>query len=530
MDQYRLGLTLLIVFVLGCSSQNQPPELVPARTDFSETSTYSDVMKVVDYAREHAGNMHYEVFGQSELGKDLPLLVFSDREVETPKEAQSLERPVVFIMANIHGGEVEGKEALLRLIIDLTQGKYKAWLEQITLLLAPIYNADGNDMIDKSHRVNQYGPVGGVGTRANAHGLDLNRDMMKLDASETRGLVQNVLVKWNPALFMDLHATNGSPHGYHLTYAVPLNPNTDPHIVKFQRNIMMPTIRRGMKQQGWKVYPYGNFKDHAPKTGYYTYSPQPRYTTNYIGLVNRLGLLSEAYAYLNFEQRIAVTEDFVKTTLEFMVRHANRVQKLLKGLKTAYQTFNDTLHAGIAYGYTRQPESFNLLISDLDTVYFEKYDVSMYKRMGIEDKVQSKRYNRFRITEWRSVPYAYALDNRSGMYDHILKNLSLHGIDFFKAGLDEKVDVRRFNVTAVNRAEERYQHRIMNEVTGTFNKTRMSLQGWTIIPTSNLKRPLIFQLLEPEAPDGYVAWDMLGNTLSDDSFPIVKIPNIVNLH
>src|SRR5699024_8609218 len=129
------------------------------------------------------------------------------------------------------------------------------------------------------------------------------------------------LVKWNPALFMDLHTTNGSPHGYHLTYAVPLNPNTDQRIVDFQRNIMMPTIRKQMKENGWEVFSYGNFWRQGVGEGYYTYNPQPRYTTNYIGLRNRLGLLSEAYSYLKFEKRIDVTEDFVKSTIRFMVRH-----------------------------------------------------------------------------------------------------------------------------------------------------------------------------------------------------------------
>ena len=33
-----------------------------------------------------------------------------------------------------------------------------------------------------------------------------------------------MLNKWNPDLFMDLHTTDGSLHGYALTYAPPLTP------------------------------------------------------------------------------------------------------------------------------------------------------------------------------------------------------------------------------------------------------------------------------------------------------------------
>lgn len=509
--------------MVSCTSKPKPPQLTAKQSNYTQTSTYKDVMEVVSYAQKHAKNMHYEVFGHSELGKNLPLLVFSDRVVETPKEAHTLNRPIVFIMANIHGGEVEGKEALLRLILELTKGTHQDWLNKVTLMLAPIYNADGNDKISNKHRVHQNGPSGGMGTRTNAKGLDLNRDMMKLASSEARALVQNILAKWNPALFMDLHTTDGSPHGYHLTYAVPLNPNTDPAIVAFQRQTMMPAIQKKMKQEGWNVFSYGNFWEKEMKEGYYTYSPQPRYTTNYIGLRNRLGLLSEAYSYLGFEQRIAVTEDFVKSTIQFMAHHADSVQALLTGIQKNYTTFSDTLQAGISYDFIQDPRTFNLLVSDLDTV--SKKFGEMYKRMGIKDTVTSKLYNQFRITEQRAIPYAYAIDNRSGQFDHILENLSTHGIKYFTDNLNRTIKVKRFEVTKLDQANERYQHVLMNDISGKFHQEKISLKGWIIIPTTNINRPLIFQLLEPEAEDGYATWNMYGINLETDSFPVVKVPH-----
>ena len=39
--------------------------------------------------------------------------------------------------------------------------------------------------------------------------------------------------------------------------------------------------------------------------------PSPRFNDNYIGLRNRFALLSEAYAYLTFEDRILATNRFM---------------------------------------------------------------------------------------------------------------------------------------------------------------------------------------------------------------------------
>lgn len=52
--------------------------------------------------------------------------------------------------------------------------------------MAPLCNAGGNERVNLLNRRRQIGPVGGVGSRRdNALRLDLNRDRMESDASET---------------------------------------------------------------------------------------------------------------------------------------------------------------------------------------------------------------------------------------------------------------------------------------------------------------------------------------------------------
>lgn len=520
---YLPAALLLLITTYGCSNQS-PPELVPETSDFTRTSSYDDVMEVVDYARENADHLHYEVFGQTEEGRDLPLLVFSDQTVTSPEDAASLNRPVVFIVGNIHSGEVEGKEALLRLILELTDGEHSGWLDDVTLLLAPIFNADGNEMVDRAHRTNQYGPSGGVGTRPNAEGLNLNRDFTKLDTREAQGLVQNVLAKWDPMLFMDLHTTNGSPHGYHLTYAEPLNPNTDPRIREFQNDRMLPEIRNNMKERGWETFYYGNFRGDRPEEGWYTYAHQPRYSSNYHGLRNRLGLLSETYSYVDYESRIDVAGDFVRETIRFMADNAVEIQAMKMVMDNEYATHSDTLTSGVSFAMTDRPEEFELLIADLDTMRHDDLERSTFMRMGIADTVTSLLYNEFRSTDSRPVPYAYAVDNRSGRYDRVLENLARHGIETRTAGSSDPVPVQQFRVNGFTQQERAYEGHHLTRVEGDFQGEEVSLEDWVIIPTNNTNRELIFYLLEPESDDGYVTWNFFDDALEgEDPFPVVKI-------
>ena len=148
-------------------------------TNYEETSTYADLERIgKGLVSSAAGLVHAESFGTTEEGRSLPLLV------------------------------------------------------QLVILIAPDYNADGNEKVNMQNRTAQYGPVAGVGTRENAKGLDLNRDYMKLDSLEARSLV-GLMNKWDPHVLVDLHMTNGSCHAFHLTYSPILNPNADARLIEF---------------------------------------------------------------------------------------------------------------------------------------------------------------------------------------------------------------------------------------------------------------------------------------------------------
>src|SRR4051812_3661414 len=81
-------------------------------SNYEETSTYADVMRVIDGLAATSPLVYTDSFGKTEEGRELPLIAISDPKVTTPAMAHRLGRPIVFVQANIHAGEVEGKEAI----------------------------------------------------------------------------------------------------------------------------------------------------------------------------------------------------------------------------------------------------------------------------------------------------------------------------------------------------------------------------------------------------------------------------------
>jgi Zinc carboxypeptidase len=298
-------------------------------THYQETSRHTDVMRfIAELAARNDPRLAVTSFGTSPEGRDMPLLILSAEGVRTPEEARRAGLPVVLVINGIHAGEVEGKEASLMLARDLLAGPEGGLLEQLTLLIVPLFNPDGNDRIDPANRKlnlahfeGQLGPESGVGTRVNAAGINLNRDYMRQEAIEMRLLQANVCHAWQPHLTIDCHATNGSVHRFAMTYDIPhtiASGRAEP--ILFMREQLLPPVTQRLKERtGLDSFYYGNFVDDegGQGEGWMTYTHHPRFGSNYRGLTNRLDLLLETYSYLSFPERVFTTYEFVRETLRF---------------------------------------------------------------------------------------------------------------------------------------------------------------------------------------------------------------------
>src|SRR5262249_50074646 len=206
-------------------------------------------------------------FGTSPGGRDMPLVVMSAHGIRTPEESRKRGLPVVLVINGIHAGEVEGKEACMMLMPERLDHKYGDLLAELTLVVVPLFNPDGNDAIDPANRKldlpkleGQLGPDL-VGTRVNKSGVNLNRDYLRQAAPEMRLLSSKVVQVWEPELTIDNHATNGSVHRFAMTYDIPhtvASGRGEP--VAYMRQQMMPAVTAALAREhrvvaGW----YGNF-------------------------------------------------------------------------------------------------------------------------------------------------------------------------------------------------------------------------------------------------------------------------------
>jgi len=512
-----LGFVVAVVVASYACDRPTRPELPFETSNYTRTATYAEVIQVVDYVSKTMTNAHIDTMGYSVDGRMLPLVILSDRKITTPEEAHALGRPLIFVMANIHAGEVEGKDAMMKLLLEFADGRHSDLLDKITVMIAPIYNADGNEEFARTNRTSQNGPDS-VGVRPNRQGFDLNRDYMKLETPEAQALIGRAFNYWDPLLVMDLHTTNGSYHGYHLTYSTPLNPNTHPQIVSFQDRVMMPIIKESMSTKNWRIFEYGNFVRNEPDSGWATFSPQPRYGTNYYGLHNRLTLLSESYSYVTYKERIASTYDFVMATLAFCAEQAYQLNELRTQLNSAYEGYADAATDSLGTAFTfGEPVEEMFITGSVDTVYHEDIDRMTFRMLPETGERMIRNFRSFVPTRYERVPAAYYIDNTGGQLDSVLLKLDLHGIAYEQV-TDVPIGLQSFKVSTFTTATRAFQDRYINRVEGTWEtlgSTTIEPGNVYRVPTDNRKRNLIFYLLEPTMDDGLVAWGFANARLAN---------------
>src|SRR5262245_9282711 len=144
-------------------SQEKPESLrtVAEASDFKATSRSEQVVDFCARLAKVSSVVRLGELAKSVEGRKLPLVILADPPVANAQDARQSKKLIVFIIGNIHAGEVDGKEALLMFARDIATGEARALLKNLILVIAPNFNPDGNEKISTENRRRQNGPEQG---------------------------------------------------------------------------------------------------------------------------------------------------------------------------------------------------------------------------------------------------------------------------------------------------------------------------------------------------------------------------------
>jgi hypothetical protein len=492
----------------------------PERSNFQETSSYADVLSFLDSLQRVTQDIRVGTLAVSPEGRRVPYVLASHPLISSPAEAHRSGKPIVYLQANIHAGEVEGKEAAQMLLRDLGAGPLRPMLDQLVLLVVPIYNSDGNERMaaGEQNRPGQNGPAV-VGRNTNGQGLNLNRDYVKMEAPETQGAAA-LLSAWDPDLFIDLHTTNGSYHGYVLTYAPGLNPNSNP-AADFVRNRFLPAVRERMQRRHrQRTFSYGNFRNQDPDSlaqGWETYDGRPRFGTNWMGVRGRLAILSEGYSNADFRTRIAATYNFVREVLALAVEQRATIKSLIQASNRQRQ---DSISVRSVLG---APTVQEVIAEITEPAGDGTGGFARRKRTGVYRAVRMPVFDRFVAARREAIPAAYLIPPR---LHEVVELLRRQGVVVEALTEPWRARTDEFLIDSVSVQPLFEGHRTV-QAEGRWRSEPLDtalVAGWYLVRTEQPLGVLASYLLEPASDDGVVTWNLLDRELqAGGTYPILRL-------
>ena len=511
-----VAFVLVVPFLL--SAADDIPEdwlTVAEKTDFRATSSYDETMAYLRKAEAAAPDLiRVTDFGRTGQGRPLPLVIVSSDGVFTPEAAAATGKPILLMQSCIHAGEVDGKDATLMILRDIALGRRRELARGSILLFAPIYNADGHEHVSPYNRSNQNGPVEGMGYRATANGINLNRDFLRLVSPEGKAMAR-LIRTWNPHLHVDNHVTNGSDHDWVLTWLVAEAPQLSPRVDAWVDE-HLPKIMAMTEDGGHRTGPYVSLVSGSdPTKGMIWDVNQPRYSSGYFPLRNRVSILIEMHAHKPFRARVLANRAFMESLIIEVARSAEQLVDAVAAAEAA------TVVLGRA---DADPSDIVLrwkVAERGETITWPAYEWTVVESLVSGGARIQYRPGEIREVEleWRHTPESeLSLPRPRGYivlagWPQIEELVAGHGLVATRLTEETGLEVETIRVSNPELASFPYQGVVMvQDFEVSRQSERRSIPAGSLwIPADQPNFEIAVQLFEPEAPDSLVRWGVVSS-------------------
>ncbi len=481
------------------------------RTNWKQTSDHDETLRLCRMLEVGSRWVKVESFGRSGQGRDLPLVIVSKDRAFTPEAARATGKPVVLIQNGIHAGEIEGKDAALMLVRDLTVlKKHEELLDSVIVLVVPMLSPDGLERRSRYNRINQNGPDE-MGWRHTATGLNLNRDYGKLDSPELQGLIGKVYTQWWPELLVDDHTTDGADYRYDVTYAVNHGAGVPTALDRWLSEAIEKNVMTSLADKGHLVAPYLDFRQGGdPRSGIEYGNAPLRFSTGYAPSQSRAGLLVETHMLKPYGSRVKATYDLLLSLLEEL--HA-RPRALVDAVRAAEA---EAVTRATQRDAIARLQVLTTTVSDKGVPFAWKGVATRWEKSDVTGALVP----RYSSTPWDTTVMLYrqtiaqsSVRLPAGGYvvpqewTDVIDRLTWHGLRLRRISRAWSDSVEMLRVTQSTLGPT-YEGRTGVQVAAvrTERQWRTFRAGDVWVPLDQRGGPLAVQLLEAQSPDGFLAW------------------------
>lgn len=471
------------------------PAFAAGKTDFT---SQAEMEAYIEQLSKLSPLMRVRMLAQSQQGRAIPLLIFTDPPLANPEAVVKNGKPTVLLIAQQHGNEPAGGEAALAYAGLLATGQAGDILSKVNILIVPRANPDGAENF----------------TRDLANGFNLNRDHLLLTTPEGRALA-DVFTEYQPEVVLDGHEFTVASRWIdkfggvqwadgEIQYSTIANEPKELRVLvesPFRKELLSAFERNNLNHSWYFTTSATNMNDKTVAMG----GVGPDTGRNIAGLRNSVSFLLETRGVgigkANFKRRVYTHLVAIESVVDTTAKNAQLVFDTNRGLRR--DVANSAGKGDIIIQSKATPGKNDIRLVDVATGKVKEINVDWVNALEIQSTLS------------RSRPYGYILAPSEADAAMRLQRL---GLEVYRLAANNTMDipVQKFVVTETKGA-------VKTDVTGSvgaagnagnevisvktkLEESKLKLTGdYFYIPLNQPLANLAVVALEPESQSSYVA-------------------------
>lgn len=453
-------------------------------------------------------------YGKTDIGLPLQLFVISANGIFDPSRLHELGKCILMINNGIHPGEPDGINASILFAKELlARVDDNKDLKNVVVCIIPTLNIDGALNRGCCSRANQNGPPE-YGFRGNAKNLDLNRDFMKCDASNTRSFIK-MFRQWNPDVLLDTHVSDGADYSYTMTLISTQPDKLYPITGNYSKNILTPSLYKQMDRRKDAMCPYVNTEpwENPPDSGIIGFLDTPRFLTGYTSLFSTFSYISESHMLKPFANRVASTLNLMRSLLEeCSLQHSD----ILEVRKASIQDNSNRKEYPV--NFTLNTKVHDKLSFSGYTASFRKSDITGLPRLYYDhSKPYTKEipfYNLYEPEKIIHAPLYYLIPQA---WVTVFEKLSDNNVRMILVREDSVITAEVTYIDSFSTPAKPYEGHYVHSSVKIHRDTEQVLmrKGDYLVPVFQDANRLVVEALEPECTDSYFNWGFFDSILQE---------------
>ena len=495
-----MKLLILSLLVYPFIAFGQVLPIIAETSGFKKTPEYQQIIDWWKAADKQSQQVKMFTMGPTDAGFPLHLVLIQRRG---QPDINSLKGKTVILINNgIHPGEPDGIDASMLLARDVITGKTML-PSNIILAIIPVYNIGGCLNRSTNYRVDQEGPEE-FGFRGNSQNLDLNRDFIKADSKEARSFAQ-IFHSCDPLVFADNHVSNGADYQHIMTLLSTQHNKLGGVMGTYLNDRFEPGIYQSMKSKGYDLVPYVNHFGETPDSGWSQFVDYNRYSSGYASLWQCFSFTPETHMLKTYEQRVKATYALMQSFIEYTSSHEKEMLELRRKARQDVKT-----QSSFAITWNLEKDKSTSItfkgfeagkktseVSGLQRLYYDR-------TKPFEKKVPFQNY--FTPAIEVNKPSAYIIPQ--GWWK-VIELLKLNKVQMVQLKSDTSIEVEQYYIQEYATSPRQYEmHHVNSDVKLQVKTEKLHYRkGDFVIPMNQEANRFIVEVLEPQAPDSYFAWN-----------------------